>query len=90
MGLLTGLLTLPLAPLRGVGWTIEQLVRAAEDQYHNPDLIRRELAELDRARRAGRISEAEFDQREDELLDRLDRFGPTTPFGAPHTERQGP
>ena len=69
MGLLSGLVTLPLAPVRGVSWTLSQVV--AEAQREQRDAIRRQLAELDEALRAGEISETEFDQREDELLDLL-------------------
>jgi hypothetical protein len=36
MGLLSGLLGLPLAPLRGVGWVLEQVVQEAERQYFDP------------------------------------------------------
>ncbi|MGW3647221.1 gas vesicle protein GvpG [Streptomyces sp. NPDC000878] len=39
MGLLSGL---PLAPLRGVGWVLEQVVREANRQYADPAPIHRE------------------------------------------------
>ncbi|OEJ28130.1 gas vesicle protein [Streptomyces agglomeratus] len=74
MGLLTQLLTLPLAPVRGVGWVVEQVARAAEDQYYDPGPIMRELAELERALESGEIDEETFDRREDELLDRLEEI----------------
>lgn len=74
MGLLTQLLTLPLAPVRGVGWVVQQVARAAEDQYYDPAPIMRELAELERALESGEIDEEEFDRREDELLDRLEEI----------------
>lgn len=72
MGLLTGLLTLPLAPVRGVVWVAEQVDAAARQEYYDPAAIRAELARLAEALDAGEIDEAEFDRAEDELLDRLD------------------
>ncbi|MFC8662936.1 gas vesicle protein GvpG [Streptomyces sp. NPDC057199] len=74
MGLLSGLIGLPLAPLRGVGWVLEQVVQEAERQYADPAPIHRELAELEADLLAGRITEEEFGLREDELLDRLEEI----------------
>ncbi|MFB9579745.1 gas vesicle protein GvpG [Streptomyces yanii] len=39
MGLITGLLTLPVAPVRGVIWMAELSV-AAEHQVHDPGVLR--------------------------------------------------
>ncbi|HEY8454756.1 MAG TPA: gas vesicle protein GvpG [Actinopolymorphaceae bacterium] len=72
MGLVTGLLTLPLAPARGFGWVIKQIAEAGEDEFYDPAEIREELRELYEAADAGEITPEEFDAREDELLDRLD------------------
>ncbi|NIY69594.1 gas vesicle protein GvpG [Streptomyces malaysiensis] len=74
MGLLTGLLTLPLAPVRTAVWVAEQMAAAAELEYYDPEPVRRALAELERDLLAGRIDEDEYDRRENELLDRLDRL----------------
>ncbi|GAA1319117.1 gas vesicle protein GvpG [Streptomyces sp. NBC_00257] len=74
MGLLTQLATLPLAPVRGVAWVMERVVEAAENEYYDPAPVERELAALERALVAGEIDEETFDQREDELLDRLDEI----------------
>jgi hypothetical protein len=71
MGLITGLLTLPLAPVRGVGWVLDQVVAEADRQRRDPAPILAQLAELEQQLLNGHISEAEFDQREDELLDQL-------------------
>ena len=71
MGLITGLLTLPLAPIRGVVWVADQLTAVAEQQLYNPDAIYAELRELSADLEAGRISEEEFDRAEDLLLQRL-------------------
>ncbi|HEV7930862.1 MAG TPA: gas vesicle protein GvpG [Actinomadura sp.] len=71
MGLFTGLLTLPLAPMRGVVWLAEQIREQAEQQMYDPAAVRRQLAEVDRARAAGELSDDEAAELEDELLSRL-------------------
>lgn len=72
MGLVSQILTLPLAPVRGTGWVVEQVVRTAEEEYYDPAPVRAELRALEQALLEGRIDEAEFDRREDELLDALE------------------
>jgi hypothetical protein len=69
--LLTGLLGLPLAPVRGVLWVAEQVRDQAEEQYYDPARIRAHLDRVDEARRAGELSEAEATELENELLQRL-------------------
>ncbi|HST49346.1 gas vesicle protein GvpG [Jatrophihabitans sp.] len=71
MGLITGLLTLPLAPVRGVAWVADKLVAVAEEQFYDVDAIYAELRELAADLDEGRISEEEFDRAEDVLLQRL-------------------
>ena len=71
MGLLTGLLGLPLAPVRGVVWLAEQIRDHAEEQFYDPVRIRAQLERVDEARRAGEISEEEAAELENELLQRL-------------------
>jgi gas vesicle protein GvpG len=72
MGLITGLLTLPLAPIRGVAWVADKLVAVAEDEIYDVDAIYAELRELAADLDEGRITEEEFDRAEDVLLQRLD------------------
>ncbi|WP_328539064.1 gas vesicle protein GvpG [Streptomyces sp. NBC_00344] len=72
MGLITNILTLPLAPLRGTAWVIDQVLVTAEREYYDPEPVRGELAALEKDLLSGRIGEDEFDRREDELLDRLE------------------
>ena len=72
MGLITGLLTLPLAPMRGVVWIGEQLQTEAERELDQPARLRRELGALQAAFERGEIDETEFERREDELLDALE------------------
>ncbi|XVQ15054.1 gas vesicle protein GvpG [Spirillospora sp. CA-255316] len=71
MGLLTGLLTLPLAPVRGVVWVAARIRDQAEQEFYDPVVIRRQLAEVDAALAAGEISEEEAAELQDLLLDRL-------------------
>ncbi|WP_329500532.1 gas vesicle protein GvpG [Kitasatospora herbaricolor] len=74
MGLLTQILTFPLAPVRGTLWVLERVVETAENEYYDPAPVERELADLEKALLAGQIDEETFDRREDELLDRLDEI----------------
>ncbi|WP_418960856.1 gas vesicle protein GvpG [Streptomyces tritici] len=72
MGLLSEVLLLPAAPLRGTAWVLRQVVAEAERQYRDPAVVQRQLAELVEAFEAGEIGAEEFDRREDELLERLE------------------
>lgn len=71
MGLFTGLLTLPLAPVRGVTWIAERVLEQAEQEYYDPAVIRRKLEEVARAREAGEIDEDEAAELEEDLITRL-------------------
>ena len=71
MGLLKGLLTAPLAPVRGVVSNADRIRRRAEDQFYDPVTIREELEEVDALRTAGELSEDEATAREDALVERL-------------------
>ena len=71
MGLFTGLLTLPLAPVRGVVWVAEQVTEEADRQLYDEDRIRSELLQLEMEFDDGLIGEEERTRREDELLERL-------------------
>jgi hypothetical protein len=71
MGLIGSLLTLPLAPARGLVWVFDQVVAEAEAQLHDPTRIRAELANAEAALERGEIDEETYEQLERELLDRL-------------------
>jgi hypothetical protein len=71
MGLFTGLLLLPLAPLRGTVWIAERLAEYAERELSDEAAVRRLLAEADLAFEAGELSEPEYEVIEEELLERL-------------------
>ena len=71
MGLVGGLLTLPLAPVRGTVWIAERLLEQAEGEYYDEGAIQTQLIELETAREAGKISAEEAERAEDELVERL-------------------
>jgi Gas vesicle protein G len=71
MGLFTGLLTLPLAPVRGVAWVADQLLEEADRQLYDEGIIRRELLQLEIDYSDGKIDELERAELEDALLERL-------------------
>lgn len=73
MGLVTGLLLLPLAPVRATMWIAEQLAAEAERELDDERTVRRLLLEAEAALERGDLDEAEYDQIEDALLDRLER-----------------
>jgi ribosome assembly protein YihI (activator of Der GTPase) len=72
MGLLTGILTLPLAPVRGVAWVAEKVAEQAELELYDENRIMAELAEVERAKNAGELDEDQFNQYVDALLERLE------------------
>lgn len=75
MGILTGLLTLPLAPVRGTVWLAEKLVEEAERELGGDEAsLRRRLAEADVQHDLGRLTDEEYEALEDELLERLERL----------------
>jgi gas vesicle protein GvpG len=71
VGLVTGLLGLPLLPIRGVAWLAEQILEQAEEQFYDPARIRAQLEQVDEARRSGELTEEECVEIENELLQRL-------------------
>ena len=71
MGLLTGLLTLPLAPIRGTVWIAEQLAEQAARELDEGRSIRRQLAEAELRYERGELTVEELEEIEDELLERL-------------------
>ena len=71
MGLLTALVTLPLAPVRGTMWVAEVLLEEAEKQLRDPAFVEQQLLEAEAAHERGELTDEEFEQIEDELLGRL-------------------
>ena len=64
MGLFTGLLTLPLAPVRGVVWVAELLAEEAERELAEANSPQRAVAELEAARATGELTDEQFEQLE--------------------------
>lgn len=71
MGLITGILTLPLAPVRGVAWVSEKVAEQAELELYDEGRILRELIDLEEARDRGELSNERFESAVDLLLERL-------------------
>lgn len=92
MGLLSGVLLLPLLPVRGVEWVADRLLDAAERELYDPGTLRVQLVELNRAYEAGELGEEEFEREEERLLDLLEQPGaalpvpPGDPGGAGHPD----
>lgn len=87
MGLFTGLLTLPLAPVRGVAWVANQVAEEADRQLYDEGRIRSELLQLELDAEDGLLSEEEVRYREDDLFARL---AVSQSRGAPEASDQGP
>lgn len=71
MGLITGILGLPLAPLRGTIAIGEEVLRQAEEAYYDPAVIRRQLESVEQLHADGALSDAEAEWWEETLLERL-------------------
>jgi hypothetical protein len=71
MGLITGLITLPLAPVRGTIWLAEKLQEQAEAEFYDERAINAQLLEIEAAREAGEIGDDEAAAAEDVLLERM-------------------
>lgn len=71
MGLFTGLLTLPLAPVRGVVWVAERVAEEVERELYDEGNIRRQLLQLELDHEDGKLTDEERNAQEEALLDRL-------------------
>ena len=70
MGLVKGLLTLPLAPYRGVLWIAERCEEVAEDEAGGTSVMDR-MQQLQEDHRAGLLTDEEMEDAEAALLDEL-------------------
>jgi hypothetical protein len=70
-GLVTGIVTWPLAPVRGTFWVAEKVLQEAERQWYDPGVVQRELDDLAARRSAGDLTDEEADRLEDALVQRL-------------------
>jgi phage host-nuclease inhibitor protein Gam len=71
MGIFTGLLTLPLAPVRGVVWVTEQVAEEIDRQLYDEGNIRREMLTLELDYDDGKIDDEERQAQEEALFERL-------------------
>ncbi|WP_028060450.1 gas vesicle protein GvpG [Candidatus Solirubrobacter pratensis] len=71
MGLVKGLLLLPLAPVSGARWVTEVLIGEAERELASRESPQRKLAELDAKRANGEITFEEAEALEAELLEQM-------------------
>ena len=70
MGLISSVLLLPVAPVRGVLWVAEQITEEVNRRYYGEGAIVKELRAIDDARRSGALDEEEAARREEALLER--------------------
>jgi len=73
VGLLSGLLTLPVAPVRGVVWVAERMLDEATTELSDPATIYQRLDEIDEARASGALSAQECAEAEAQLMAQLMR-----------------
>jgi hypothetical protein len=71
VGLITGLLTLPLAPVRATAWIAEKLLEQAEAEMYDESAIRTALIQLEELRDTGELDDDELDAAENALVERL-------------------
>jgi hypothetical protein len=71
VGLFTGLITLPLAPVRGVAWVAERIAEEVDRELYDEGNIRRQLLQLELDHEDGKLSDEERSAQEEDLLQRL-------------------
>jgi hypothetical protein len=85
MGVLSAVLLLPLAPIRGVVALAEVIQRRVDQELNDPATTRRQLEALEEARERGEISPEEEDEAQDEILQA--RIRPRVARKAPPKDR---
>ena len=71
MGLISGILLLPLAPVRGVAWVAEVVAEEAERELSERESPERALAELEVARATGELSDEDAEALETQLIEEM-------------------
>jgi hypothetical protein len=84
VGLFVGLLTAPLAPVRGVIWVARTVAEQAEREMTDPARVRRELDQIEAEHARGEISDEERDRREAALIGPMLDAARGTRGGRPH------
>ena len=80
MGIFSGILMLPLAPVRGVIRLGEVIQGQVEQELRTPANTRRQLEELEEARERGEVSPDEEKQIQEQILEtRVKPGAPETP-----------
>lgn len=75
MKMLSRLVAFPVrAPLLGAFWLTGQITKQANDELNSPLMLRGALIEAEKRLLHGEISEAEYDEIEDDILGRLGVF----------------
>jgi Gas vesicle protein G len=70
-GIVTYVVTFPYAPVRIVTSLAKVLLREAEQELYGSASIRRQLEDLDEALESGALSQEEYEQAQQAILDRL-------------------
>lgn len=79
-----------LSPVKGLLWVFREIHHAAQEETANEaEAITAELSELYMMLETGKITEAEFDSREKNLLDRLEKIQGTETLGEDGDEGEG-
>ncbi|MEU7893675.1 gas vesicle protein GvpG [Nonomuraea sp. NPDC049152] len=71
VGLVTGILGLPLAPLKGLIRLAELIRDQVDRELYDPAVVRRELEEIEAAQAEGLISEEEAAEAMNQILQRM-------------------
>ncbi len=72
MGLLSSLLTFPVSgPVAGIRWSLRQVQRVVDEELTDDTPIKEELMQLQMRLEMGDIDDAEYVERERDLMDRL-------------------
>jgi len=71
MGLISGLLLLPLSPVRGTVWLAERIQEQAEAELYDEEAVQEQLMQLEALHAAGEIDDEERAAAEDALIERL-------------------
>ncbi len=79
MGILSAIVGLPLAPVRGVIALSEVIARQVDQELHNPATTRRQLEALEEARERGEISAEEESAAQEEILQTRLSAAPSAP-----------
>ena len=95
MGLLTNLLLFPISgPVAGIKWSLGKVQKVVEEELTDDAPIKQDLMELQMRLELGDIDDAEYVQREADLMARLrevrawrERFGKATSGGPVRVSR---